>query len=209
VVLLPQCLGLMDFLGNMFAINLVRTRLNKSLLIFSPLKVLGVLFALSLTVVVKWKFDTFGKCSTTDRSRLHRNSLEKLTLFQLALMPFSPRDENSIYEAVKRSDVVINLIGKDYATRHATLEVNYSLEDTLVNIPETIARISKKAGVKSLIHVSALAADKDSASEWARCKARSEEVVRKHFPESVGPFPPHLGVSNHPRYPLLTSVDHR
>jgi NADH dehydrogenase (ubiquinone) 1 alpha subcomplex subunit 9 len=37
---------------------------------------------------------------------------------QCGYMPFSPKDDESIFAAVKHSDVVINLIGKFYETKH-------------------------------------------------------------------------------------------
>jgi NADH dehydrogenase (ubiquinone) 1 alpha subcomplex subunit 9 len=114
---------------------------------------------------------------------------------QVGMMPFSPRDEASIYEAVKNSDLVINLIGKEYETKHliptrradgSISNTNYGFEDTLVTIPQTIARISREAGVKAFIHMSALSADHNSKSKWARCKAKGEEVVRQEFNDAVG-----------------------
>merc|ERR1719453_823865 len=39
-------------------------------------------------------------------------------LGQLGLMPFSPRDDASIMETIRSSDVVINMIGKHYETKH-------------------------------------------------------------------------------------------
>lgn len=104
---------------------------------------------------------------------------------QLALLPFSPKDEKSIQDSLKRSNVVINMIGKDNATHHITGQVNYSLEETLVNIPRRIAKIAKKSGVESFIHVSALAANPNSISEWSRLKAKGEQAVRAEFPEAI------------------------
>ena len=113
---------------------------------------------------------------------------------QVGIMPFSPRDEASIYEAVKNSDLVINLIGKDYETKHlvptrrtngSISRINYGFEETLITIPQTIARISREAGVQALIHFSALAANPNSQSRWARCKAKGEEVVRQEFSDAV------------------------
>ena len=37
---------------------------------------------------------------------------------QLGLMPFSPRDDQSIIASLKRSQVVVNFIGKHYETKH-------------------------------------------------------------------------------------------
>ena len=109
-------------------------------------------------------------------------------------MPFSPRDEESIYEAVKNSDIVINLIGKDYDTEHLVSSLrpdgtrsrtNYSIRDTNVEVAQRIARVSKEAGVKGFVHLSALSANEKSASEWSRTKAEGELAVRREFPEAV------------------------
>lgn len=95
---------------------------------------------------------------------------------------------------MKNSDVVINLIGKHYETKHLVptrrangklSRVNYDFEEVHVTIPRTIARIAKEAGVQAFIHVSALSADVNSQAEWSRSKARGELAVRDVFPESV------------------------
>lgn len=54
-----------------------------------------------------------------------------------------------------------------------------------MTIPRRIARLAKEQGVKVFIHVSALAANHNSSSEWARSKARGEDAVREEFPEAV------------------------
>jgi NADH dehydrogenase (ubiquinone) 1 alpha subcomplex subunit 9 len=58
-------------------------------------------------------------------------------------VPYSPRDEASIRNAIRGADVVINLAGKDYETTHyAPVLINYSFTDVNVTLAETIARIS-------------------------------------------------------------------
>jgi len=115
-------------------------------------------------------------------------------LGQLGLMPFSPRDEASIEASICNSDVVINMIGKHYETKHIVptrrkdgnlCRINYSFEETHVEIPRRIARLAKKNGVKTFIHVSALAADLESSSKWSQSKARGELAVREEFPEAI------------------------
>lgn len=115
-------------------------------------------------------------------------------VYQLGLMPFSPRDRESIYEAVKKSDVVINLIGKHYETKHlvptrrtdGTLSrVNYDFEEVHATIPRVIAEVAKEAGVPAFIHVSSLSADPNSKSKWSRTKAAGEAAVREVYPDSV------------------------
>jgi hypothetical protein len=112
-------------------------------------------------------------------------------------MAYSPRDEESIVASIKNSDVVINLIGKHYETKHlvptrradgSLSRINYTYEDVNVTIPQTLARLSREAGVKSFIHMSALAADSASSSRWARTKAEGEVAVRKEFPEAVSKY---------------------
>lgn len=115
-------------------------------------------------------------------------------LGQLGFIPFSGRDEQVIRESVKHSDVVINLIGKDYETKHIVptrrpdgklSRVNFSFEETHVTIAERIARISREENVKAFIHVSALGANENSESDFLRTKALGEQAVRKEFPESI------------------------
>ena len=97
--------------------------------------------------------------------------------------PFSPRHEGSIKRAMEGCDVVINLIGKDYDTKHVLpWWVNYDQDEVNVEIPNRLARSAKECGVRQFIHVSALAASKDSPSDWARTKALGEEEVRRSFP---------------------------
>ena len=88
-------------------------------------------------------------------------------------MPFNPRDLDSIRESIKSSDVVINMIGKHYETKHivptrrsdgSLSRINYPFKEVHATIPRTLAKLAKEAGVKSFIHVSALAADLESAS---------------------------------------------
>jgi NADH dehydrogenase (ubiquinone) 1 alpha subcomplex subunit 9 len=116
---------------------------------------------------------------------------------QIGLIPFSPRDHDSIRESIRRSDVVINLIGKHYETKHAvptrrengTLSrVNYSLEEVNVTIPQTLARLAREAGASTFIHVSALSANENSASRFSQTKAIGEKAVRQEFPEAVRRF---------------------
>lgn len=115
-------------------------------------------------------------------------------LGQLGLMPFSPRDEGSIEASICNSDIVINMIGKHYETKHIVptrredgnlSRINYSFDETHVEIPRRIARLAKKNGVKAFIHVSALAADLESSSKWSQSKARGELAVREEFPEAI------------------------
>lgn len=101
----------------------------------------------------------------------------------VAPMPFSPRDDASIDRALEGCDVVVNLIGKDFETKHYVPNlVNFSFEEVHVALAEKIARKAVQHGASTLVHVSALAADPFALSAWARSKARGEEAVRAVAP---------------------------
>ncbi|XP_051626700.1 NADH dehydrogenase [ubiquinone] 1 alpha subcomplex subunit 9, mitochondrial [Manacus candei] len=100
-------------------------------------------------------------------------------LGQLLFFEWDCRDKDSIRRAVEHSNVVINLVGKEWETR------NFKFEDEFVNIPQTIAQISREAGVETLIHISHLNANLKSPSKYLRSKAVGEKVVREEFPDAI------------------------
>lgn len=95
---------------------------------------------------------------------------------------------------MKNSDVVINLIGKHYETKHLVptrrnngklSRINYDFDEVHVTIPQTIAKICAEVGVETFIHVSSLSADLESKSRWSQTKAKGEIAVREAFPGAV------------------------
>jgi len=74
-------------------------------------------------------------------------------LGQVLFQPYHLNDEDSIRKAVKYSNVVINLVGRDWETK------NFKFNDVHVDGAKRIARISREMGVERLIHVSALNVD--------------------------------------------------
>ncbi|CAG8454432.1 14139_t:CDS:10 [Dentiscutata heterogama] len=100
-------------------------------------------------------------------------------LGQVVPLEFDLRNEKNIEEAVRHSDIVYNLIGRDHETR------NFTFEKVHVEGAARIARISRELGVSRFVHVSALNADKNSSSKFYRTKALGEEAVRKEFPEAT------------------------
>jgi NADH dehydrogenase (ubiquinone) 1 alpha subcomplex subunit 9 len=120
-----------------------------------------------------------------------------LTAAQFTPLPFHPRDYNSIQAAISDADIVVNLIGKFYETKHLVptrkadgklSRVNYNYDDVHFTIAESIAKASKQAGIKTLVHVSSLSASDLSASHWSRSKFSGEEAVRRAFPDAVCAF---------------------
>ena len=98
---------------------------------------------------------------------------------QIQLIPANVRNEMSVARAVAGADCVINLIGilhESGKQKFRTVQAEGA---------ENIAKAAKAAGVKSLIHVSAIGADLDSASKYARTKADGEHAIRSHFPAAT------------------------
>uniref|UniRef100_A0A452UHL4 NADH dehydrogenase [ubiquinone] 1 alpha subcomplex subunit 9, mitochondrial n=1 Tax=Ursus maritimus TaxID=29073 RepID=A0A452UHL4_URSMA len=100
-------------------------------------------------------------------------------LGQIIFLEWDGRNKDSIRRAVKHSNVVINLVGREWETK------NFDFEDIFVKIPQAIAQVSKEAGVEKFIHVSHLNADIKSSSRYLRNKAVGEKEVRDAFPEAI------------------------
>jgi NADH dehydrogenase len=74
---------------------------------------------------------------------------------------------------------VINLIGILYETRRQTFPAIHA------ELPGRIARVAAAAGVERLVQVSAIGADLEAASAYARSKAEGERAVRAAFPRAT------------------------
>lgn len=105
----------------------------------------------------------------------------KLTgdLGRVSFLEFDLRNTQSIEESVRHSDMVFNLIGRDYPTK------NFSLFDVHVEGVERIAEAVAKYDVDRFIHMSSYNADENSTSEFFRTKAQGEKVARQLFPETT------------------------
>lgn len=107
-------------------------------------------------------------------------------LGQILYFPFELTDEDSIRKAVKYSNVVINMIGKDFET------TNYPFEKVHVEGAQRLARISRQMGVERFIHFSALNASHKpqeyyvkGGSRFLKSKAAGEDAVRSEFSNAV------------------------
>ncbi|RZB40260.1 NADH dehydrogenase [ubiquinone] 1 alpha subcomplex subunit 9, mitochondrial [Asbolus verrucosus] len=107
-------------------------------------------------------------------------------LGQVFFHPFDIRDEDSIAKVVRYSNVVINLIGRDWETR------NFSFDDVHVKGARLLAKVAKQSGVERFIHVSSLNAEESpkgiilkNGSKFLASKWRGEQAVLEEFPEAT------------------------
>ncbi|KAK0713798.1 hypothetical protein B0T26DRAFT_718406 [Lasiosphaeria miniovina] len=100
-------------------------------------------------------------------------------LGRVVFIEYDLHNTQSIEESVRHSDVVYNLVGRNYPTK------NFSLEDVHVEGSERIAEAVAKYDVDRFIHVSSYNADPLSPSEFYATKGRGEQVVRSIFPETT------------------------
>jgi len=90
-------------------------------------------------------------------------------------MEWDLRSESTIHECVRHSDIVYNLLGRDYETK------NFKFDDVHVSGPRRIARISHEAGVAKFVQLSHLNASPTSPSAYYRTKYEGELAVREEF----------------------------
>jgi uncharacterized protein YbjT (DUF2867 family) len=95
---------------------------------------------------------------------------------QISLMPVSITDEAGVAAAVHGADAVVNLVGILYERGKRTFQKIH------VDGAATVAKAAAAAGVKRLVHMSALGADQNSPSSYARSKDAGEMAVRGIFP---------------------------
>jgi len=89
------------------------------------------------------------------------------------------RDDGSVRAVLRGSDAVVNCVGTfDRKGRNNFTAVQGEGATR-------IARLSAEEGVERLVHLSAIGADAQSASEYARSKAAGEAGIRAHFPRAV------------------------
>lgn len=103
----------------------------------------------------------------------------------IAHVPFSVRDKDSLRACMEGSDIVINLIGKHYETKHIVpWWINYTYDDVHVQAAKDIAEVATELGIPRMIHFSSTLAKPNSPSVWAASKYRGEVAVRKAFPKA-------------------------
>jgi NADH dehydrogenase len=98
---------------------------------------------------------------------------------QINAVQANVRFPDSLLAAAEGADAVINLVGILFPTGKQTFK---AVQDEGAR---HVAEAARVAGAKALVHVSAIGADLDSPSAYARTKAAGEAAVRKVFPDAV------------------------
>lgn len=89
------------------------------------------------------------------------------------------RDDASVRAAMQGADAVVNCVGV------LTEKGKNSFAAVQSEGAARIARIAAEEGVGNLVHLSAIGADLEAASEYARTKAQGEQAVLASFPDAV------------------------
>ncbi len=98
---------------------------------------------------------------------------------QITPVQASILSKDQVARAIQGSDIVINLVGILFEKRSQTFQSVH------VEGAQLVAEMAAKEGVSRLLHMSALGTDLNSKSRYAQTKAKGEEAVLKHFPNST------------------------
>ena len=97
----------------------------------------------------------------------------------IELLEWNTENLSEVEDAIKNSDVVINLVGILYETRKQKFHKLHA------KLPEAIAKICARSNVEKLIQISAVGAARDSGSLYQRSKFQGEVNVLNNFKNSV------------------------
>jgi uncharacterized protein YbjT (DUF2867 family) len=100
------------------------------------------------------------------------------TVGQIDFVKCDVADAQSVSAAVMGASAVINLTG-------ILFQKGQTFEEVQSEGASNIAQAAAAAGVRALVHVSAIGADAQSGSAYATTKAQGEQGVREAFPDAV------------------------
>jgi NADH dehydrogenase len=120
------------------------------------------------------------RCFITTRKAFQKGYLKtQATPGSIELIDWNPDNFSELKEAIKNSDVVINLIGILFEKRKQKF---YNIHS---KIPEAIAKICSESDVKKFIHVSAIGANDKSKSLYQKSKFLGEKNALDNFKKTV------------------------
>ncbi len=98
---------------------------------------------------------------------------------QVVPVPCNIRDDESVRAALMGAEAAVNCVGTfDRKGRNSFQAIH-------VDAAARVARLCLEQGVRRLVHISALGADADGRSEYARSKAEGEQAVLGFMPHAV------------------------
>ncbi|MEC7762702.1 MAG: complex I NDUFA9 subunit family protein [Pseudomonadota bacterium] len=101
------------------------------------------------------------------------------TVGQVAPILCNIRNDASVAEAMSGADAVVNCVGTfDKGGKNNFDAVQHEGA-------ERIARLAAEKGIPTLVHLSAIGADAEGASLYARSKGKGEAGILEHFPNAV------------------------
>ena len=98
---------------------------------------------------------------------------------QVKLTEGSFSNLNNFTSLFKTSDIIINCVGILNEEGDQTFKKLHS------DIPEKLAILAKKSGVKKFIHISSIGANPKSDSKYSKSKGIAEVKILKAFPEAI------------------------
>ena len=120
------------------------------------------------------------RCIITTRKAFQKGYLKtQATPGAIELLDWNPNNFSALKEAIKNSDVVVNLIGILHETRKQKF---YNIHS---KIPEAVAKICSESDVKKFIQVSAIGANENSKSLYQKSKFLGETKALTNFNKSV------------------------
>jgi len=97
----------------------------------------------------------------------------------IEFIDFNLRDPSKIKEAIKNSDIVINLVGILFENRKQKFSNLHS------DLPGLIAKYCSESEVKKFIHVSAIGANANSKSLYQQSKFSGEQEALNNFKNTI------------------------
>lgn len=98
---------------------------------------------------------------------------------QIQLTQCNVRYRPSVGEALKDADAVVNLVGI------LAKAGQQNFDSVQYHGARNIAELCARDGITNIVHLSAIGADDDSDSDYARTKALGEKVMRENVPETT------------------------
>ncbi len=120
------------------------------------------------------------RCIISSRKAFDKGYLKtQATPGSIELIDWNPNNFSELKDAIKNSDIVINLIGILFETRKQKF---YNIHS---KIPEAVSKICLESNVKKFIHVSAIGAKENSKSIYQKSKFAGETKALSNFKKTI------------------------